>query len=727
MNEMSPAASVDGDPTSPFYIPATASIQESWPRVLKQGDTFAMFDQHGDILNAAQNPAGIFHEDTRYLSGSYLLIEGHRPLLLSSTVRDDNTTFTVDLANPDIYHDEELALSRETLHVVRTKFLWNSACYERIAVQNFDSVAHRTRLLFWFAADFADLFEVRGIHRQRRGVCHAEKFGSDRILFHYRGLDSVDRYTQVQFAPVPSVFDQHHAAFELELLPGETKSLFLTINFGTSPRIGGQKFVHAIRAARKSLRKCVNRGASIQTSNESLDRALCRSVSDLAMLVTETPEGPYPYAGTPWFSTAFGRDGIITALQMLWFDPSVACGVLRFLAAHQATEFDEKSEAEPGKILHEIRKGEMARLGEVPFRHYYGSIDSTPLFVLLAGRYFERTMDRAAIASLWPNIQAALQWIDRYGDFDGDGFVEYRQRTPEGLSNQGWKDSRDSISHSDGSLAQGSIALVEVQAYVYGARRAAARMARALNDRAMAEQLEREAEDLRKRFEQAFWCEEIGTYALALDGDKNPCRVRSSNPGHALFAGIAPESSAQRVAQALLRRDAFSGWGIRTLNASEKRYNPMSYHNGSVWPHDNSLIALGFARYGLKDEVLKVMTGLYDSLHYMDQLRLPELFCGFPRRPASGPTLYPVACAPQAWASGTPLALLEASLGITIDAARGEVRFERPLLPSFIDDIMIRNLSVAGGTIDLLLQRHGRDVVVDILDRRGDIRVVTVS
>jgi glycogen debranching enzyme len=252
-------------------------------------------------------------------------------------------------------------------------------------------------------------------------------------------------------------------------------------------------------------------------------------------------------------------------------------------------------------------------------------------------------------------------------------------------------------------------------------------MARALNDRAMAERLEREAEDLRKRFEQAFWCEDIGTYALALDGDKNPCRVRSSNPGHALFTGIAPESSAQRVAQALLRRDAFSGWGIRTLNASEKRYNPMSYHNGSVWPHDNSLIALGFARYGLKDEVLKVMTGLYDSLHYMDQLRLPELFCGFGRRPASGPTLYPVACAPQAWASGTPLALLEASLGITIDAARGEVRFERPLLPNFIDDIMIRNLSVAGCTIDLLLQRHGRDVVVDILDRRGDIRVVTVS
>src|ERR1043165_2282563 len=379
---------------APFYIAATASFQELWPRTLKHGDTFAMFDQHGDILNAAQNPAGIFHEDTRYLSGCYLLIEGHRPLLLSSTIHDDNAVLTADLANPDIYRDGELALTRETLHLVRTKFLWNSACYERIAVQNFDSRPHHTALLLWFAADFADLFEVRGLHRPRRGACHGERCAADRAMFHYKGLDNLDRYTQLRFAPTPSLLDQHHAAFELELGPGERTALFVSMTFGTSARIGGQKFLPAFRAARKSLRRKAHDAATVSTSNTLLNQVLCRSVADLYMLVTETPQGPYPYAGIPWFSTAFGRDGIIAALQMLWLDPSIARGVLRFLAAHQASAFDAQAEAEPGKILHEIRRGEMAGLGEVPFKHYYGSVDATPLFVLLAGKYFERTGDR---------------------------------------------------------------------------------------------------------------------------------------------------------------------------------------------------------------------------------------------------------------------------------------------------------------------------------------------
>jgi glycogen debranching enzyme len=714
------------DASAPFYISATASIQESWPRTLKHGDTFALFDQHGDILNSANNPAGVFHEDTRYLSGSYLLIEGHRPLLLSSTVTDDNAALTVDLANPDIYRNGEIALSRETLHLVRTKFLWSGACYERLAVQNFDSQPRTTRLLLWFAADFSDLFEVRGIHRARRGTCRSERVGNDRVIFHYKGLDGIDRYTNIQFSPAPSLIDQHHAAFDLTLEPGEKVCCFSTATFGTEVRIGGPKFLPALRSAHKGMRRRASQAASVSTSNELLNHVLCRSVADLYMLITQTPEGTYPYAGIPWFSTAFGRDGIITALQMLWLDPSVALGVLRFLAANQATDFDELSEAEPGKILHEIRRGEMARLGEVPFRHYYGSVDATPLFIILAGEYFDRTADRQAIAALWPNIEAALSWIETNGDIDRDGFVEYRQRTPQGLNNQGWKDSKDCISHSDGRLADGPIALCEVQAYVFAAKKHAANLARVLGRKEQADGLARQAEALRKRFEEAFWCDDLGTYALALDGNKQPCKVKASNAGHALFGGITTASRAKRTAAQLMRRDAFSGWGIRTLNVGEKRYNPMSYHNGSVWPHDNSLIALGFARYGLKDEILKVFTGLFDAVRYTD-MRLPELFCGFPRRKGSGPTLYPVACAPQAWASGTPLALLQAALGMSIDPKRSEVRFENPLLPPFIDDISIRNLKVGENSIDLLLQRHGRDVVVDIVRRSADIRVVTVS
>ncbi|MBV9062071.1 MAG: amylo-alpha-1,6-glucosidase [Alphaproteobacteria bacterium] len=712
--------------SAPFYIAATASFQEAWPRTLKHGDTFAMFDAHGDILNAAGNPAGIFHQDTRYLSGSYLLIEGHRPLLLSSRVHDDNALLTVDLANPDIVRGDEIVMSRETLHFVRTKFLWEGSCYERIAAENFDRRAHETRLLLWFAADFADLFEVRGMHRSGRGGCHGERIGSDQAMFQYRGLDGVDRYTHLQFWPPPSMLDHHHAAFDLNLAAGERWSAVVISRFRNSARIGGPRFVPALRAARRQSRFRAREAAAISTSNAVFNKVFCRSVSDLNMLITETPEGLYPYAGIPWFSTAFGRDGIITAMQMLWLNPDVAKGVLRFLAAHQATGYDELSEAEPGKILHEIRQGEMAELGEVPFKHYYGSVDSTPLFVMLAGRYFDRTGDKSTIAHLWPHIETALNWIDNCGDPDGDGFIEYRQRTDKGLNNQGWKDSKDCIMHADGRLAEGAIALVEVQAYVFAAKRHAAKLARQLGRKEHAEALERQADSLRKRFEQAFWCEDLGTYALALDGEKHPCRVKSSNAGHALFAGIASPARARRVATGLMRREAFSGWGIRTLNEGEKRYNPMSYHNGSVWPHDNAIIAQGFARYGLKEEVLRIFSGLFEAVQHMD-MRLPELFCGFRQRPSSGPTLYPVACAPQAWASGAPLMLLAASLGLTIDCARNEIRFERPLLPPVIDDIAIRNLRIGHCTADLSLQRHGRDVVVDVLKRAGDLRVVTIS
>jgi glycogen debranching enzyme len=373
-----------------------------------------------------------------------------------------------------------------------------------------------------------------------------------------------------------------------------------------------------------------------------------------------------------------------------------------------------------------MRGGEMAALGEIPFGLYYGSVDATPLFVMLAGLYVEHTADVETLSELWPNVEAALGWIDGPGDPDRDGFVEYLRADERGLVNQGWKDSQDAIFHADGSLAQGPIALCEVQGYVYAAKSLAARGARRLGKHALADALEAQAENLAKRFESAFWCEDIGTYALALDGQKRPCRVRTSNAGQVIFSGIAAPERAEMVTRDLMRASFFSGWGIRTVAREERRYNPMSYHNGSVWPHDNALIALGFGHYGLKDSVLKVFTALFDAVHYME-MRLPELFCGFPRRPDSGPTLYPVACAPQAWASGTPLSLIEASLGMTLDHRRPEVRFERPLLPSFVDDIQIRNLAIGGGRIDLLLQRHGRDVVVDILSRTGDIRVVTIS
>ena len=709
-----------------YAVASQSSLQERRPRTLKHGDTFGVFDRNGDVLSGEGSPDGLYHRDTRHLTHLDLRINGSSPVLLSSTLRDDNAVLTCDLTNPDLYDEAgRLLLEHDAIHIRRSKFLWKSACFERLLVRNFGDCPQRLTLELRFEADFADLFEVRGTRRERRGTFHPADVRSESVTLTYSGLDARTRTTRLRFDPVPSRLEARRALFEIEVAPGQRTVIFIEVRCddAIALRRPREHYLSSMREARRALRQSSSRAASVATSNEIFNEAVRRSVSDLYMLVTDTPEGPYPYAGTPWFSAAFGRDALITAYQTLWMDPALARGVLQFLAVNQAKAEDPAADAEPGKILHEVRYGEMAELGEVPFRRYYGSVDSTPLFAMLAGAYLERTRDTATLERLWPNIEAALRWIDVYGDRDGDGFVEYGRRTEGGLINQGWKDSHDSVFHADGSMARGPIALCEVQAYVYAAKRAAALIASNLGMPERTTALEAEADWMKQLFDQAFWCEDLGTYALALDGDKRPCRVRSSNAGHALFAGIALPERATRVAGTLMSASSFSGWGVRTIASTEARYNPMSYHNGSVWPHDNALIALGLARYGFKREAARIFDGLFHASVYIDLRRLPELFCGFLRRRGQGPTFYPVACAPQAWAAATPLSLVQACLGLGFDPQARTVRLDRPVLPDFLDEVVLRNLAIDGCLLDLAVRRAGDEVATHVLSRTGDVRV----
>ena len=710
-----------------FYILSTSSRVDDRTRVLKHGDTFAIFDRYGDIHPLGLGEHGLYHDGTRHLSRLELRVgDDAPPFLLSSTVREDNAMLAVDLANRDLTEDGDMAVPGDTIHIFRSAFLWHGALHHRVRVRSYDHRPLVVTLRLRFAADFVDIFEVRGTPRARRGEQFPAQVAADAVVLGYRGLDGVLRQTRLAFAPAATRVADGEAVFRVELAPHDECALYLTASCELGEALRPQPpYDAAFAEAGVALRQARAASAHVHSSNEQFNDWLNRSVADLHMMITDTPNGPYPYAGVPWFSTVFGRDGLITARQCLWVNPGLARGVLGRLAATQAEKFSAEQDAEPGKIVHEMRGGEMARLGEIPFGRYYGTVDATPLFVVLADAYWERTGDAAFLRRLWPHVERALAWMDEHGDVDGDGFVEFCRRSPNGLANQGWKDSHDSVFHTDGRLAQAPIALCEVQGYVYAAKRAAAHLARVLGQPARAQALEEQAEQLRERFEATFWDEELGTYVLALDGAKRPCRVRASNAGHALFAGIAAPERAARVAATLLGDHFFTGWGVRTLAATEVRYNPMSYHNGSVWPHDNALIALGLGRYQLKREMRAILAGLFDATLFLELHRLPELLCGFVRRPGEGPTVYPVACAPQSWAVGAVFMLLEACLGIAISAPARQVSFTYPTLPPFLEQVTIANLAVGDALVDLRLRRHGDDDVgVDVLRRTGTLEVV---
>ena len=710
----------------PFYIPMTGPATRQ-RRSLKHDDTFIVLDSHGDIGASAGGPDGLFNADTRYLARLEMVLDEVQPLLLGSNLRDDNSALTVDLTNSDVYRNGRLVLQKDTLHIVRSIFLWRGTAYQRIALQNHGDRPASFDLTLLFDNDFADLFEVRGERRPRRGVGSSRLLGPADVVLEYSGLDGQVRITALHFEPRPTRLATHSATFHFELAPKEATALFVAVSCNKPIMQKPAPFFRGLLAHRREMRRSTSRRGQHRDVERYLQRGAVPGDGRPQHADDGNAAGAIPLCGHSLVfdhvrprridhraANAVGRSahcpGRAAAARFL---PGQDHGSARRRRARQDPARDARR-----------RDGGAAR-GAVRAVLRQRRFD---LAVRSAGRPLCRTHRRRGetLAELWPAIEAALQWIDGPGDPDKDGFVEYQRATEQGLANQGWKDSFDAIFHADGQLAEGYIALAEVQGYVFAGKRLAARCARRLGLIDRAAQLESAALLLAERFEEAFWCEELGTYALALDGAKRPCKVRTSNAGQLLFTGIVRTDRARRVAADLMSHKFFSGWGIRTVASGEARYNPMSYHDGSIWPHDNALIALGFARYGLKHSVAHLFKGLFDAASYMDLRRLPELFCGFRRERRRGPVLYPVACAPQAWASATPFSLLEAALGLEFDAARGEIRLRDPHLPEFLNEVLLRDLRLGPSSVDLRVRRHGDEVSLEVVRTRGQIQVSIV-
>jgi glycogen debranching enzyme len=708
-----------------FSVLASTSLQEERTFKLKYGDCFAILNKYGDILPFRKSVQGIYYEGTRFLSDFQVRIDGQKPLYLSSDTKEGNEMISVDLTNPDILLNGELKLAKGSVHIMRKKILWEGVYYEQMRIYNYSLEHIDFRLDLHFNADYDDIFEVRGTTRAKKGKLLPPKATANRLKLSYLGLDSKQRTTRIFICPDPESFKKNMATFDISLGPNKSHLVAVTATF----MITGEDekdilgFPLAIKKYKRRIEYINRTSCDVITSNTQFNHWIHRSKADMITMITDTQYGPYPYAGIPWYNTPFGRDGIITALECLWISPEVAKGALEYLAATQAKEIDSFRDAEPGKILHESRHGEMADLNEIPFKQYYGSIDSTPLFIVLAGAYFKRTGDVETISRIWPNIELALTWIDIYGDKDGDMFVEYERKEKSGLFNQGWKDSHDAVSYSDGRIINPPIALCEVQGYVYDAWNKASLMAKTLGLFDKARTLAQRAESLKEKFSKHFWSEDKSTFYLALDADKKPCNVVSSNAGHCLFSGIATKEQAMKVALSLFSTKMFTGWGIRTLASGEVRFNPMSYHNGSVWPHDNALIAYGLAKYGLKSEVTKVTKALFDASLFIEGQRLPELFCGFKRREGEPPTDYPVACSPQTWSVASCFMIIQSFLGMELDAFENVIRFHKPVLPDFIESLEIRNLKFRKNYIDIRFTKAYDSVSISILNKDSSVRM----
>jgi len=728
--------------------------------VLKEHQMFLVSDGSGDVAAHNVDGQGLYWRDTRFLSLYELRLNTGQPQLLSST-GEHNFMTTLQFANPPFRTDDGQEIRARSISIRRNRFL-HSALHERIGFFNYNRFAVQVRVSLTVGSDFRDMFDVRGYAtRSKHGQIDPPRFEDKRVMLGYTGLDDIRRTTEIVVDRVPTEVELHVPEalpeadrkllpgisgkgdprlesgirpptatlhFDLLLQPNQHDALTIEV----SPAAGGERPIaspdnsldSAFAVMRKSYSDWDEECLSVMTDDEVINGVLHRSLHDLRLLSDHVAEGYLPSAGIPWFSVPFGRDSLITAMQTLVLQPDVASATILFLAEHQGTKIDDFRDEQPGKILHEIRLGELASLGQVPHTPYYGSVDATPLWLMALGKYLEWTGDWALAERVRPNVDAALAWIDEYGDVDGDGYVEYLSRSDNGIRNQGWKDSPDSVSFRDGRPAEPPVALAEVQGYVYGAWVAAADIFGHFGDAGRAERLRARASDLQQRFARDWWLPDEGTFALALDRNKDVVPSVASNVGHCLWTGLIEADKARTVASRLMRDDMLCGWGIRTLSSAEATFNPMSYHNGSVWPHDNSLIVAGLKRYGLDAEAAAVTREVLDAAIRFPGSRLPELYCGFARdrRYFSMPAQYPVSCSPQAWAAGSAFLMLQSMLGLRADADGGRLLL-RPRLIHGLNRVELRRLRVGQHKVDLDIVRDGDHTRVDVINS-GDLGVV---
>jgi glycogen debranching enzyme len=689
--------------------------------VLKEGRLFLLTDASGNVAPPGACELGLFHEDTRVLSYYDLRVAGGQPDVLSSQAARVFAS-QIDLTVTDREFGGVFSEPKNFLHI-RREHLLAEVMTDRMVMTNYMGRPVEFWIELRFAADFADIFEVRGAGRPARGQFFEPIVAEREVSWVYRGLDEQYRRTLIRFSISPTELEGGRARWVLRLEPKESVELEVLI----IPAIGGTRipvpahpFPERFGRIRQEYDEWHGTATAIRGDDEFFNSALRQAITDLRALMAEHRGQSTISAGIPWFTAPFGRDAIITGLQVLMVNPEIARQTLLFLAACQGREVNDWTEEEPGKILHELRRGEMAACREIPHIPYYGSVDSTPLFLILIGEILRWTGDLTLARQLLPHAERALEWIDRFGDSDGDGFVEYTRRSERGLVNQGWKDSGDGVIFPDGTLPEAPIVLIEVQGYVYAAKNEMAEVYTALGDTRRAGVLRAEAAALRQRIDDAFWMEDRGFYALALDGRKQRIPTITSNPGHLLWAGVPSPEQARRMASVLLNDEMFSGWGIRTLARHQPVYNPLSYHNGTIWPHDNALITLGLARYGLRNEAATVFNALLDAALHFRYHRLPELFCGIWRGETDAPVAYPVSCSPQAWAAGAFFQMLQGLLGIEPDGRGRMVRLIQPHLPNRFRFLDIHQMVVGGSRVSLQFNRHGERTMANVIDLTGD-------